>query len=145
MSPRQILIIGSVTLILITGVVGMLLGGKQEPVSTVARPTETPTAPPTISLTPGAKDEGGPVVDFSLSYPAIQRLPYGTPYWRVEIRGEVVNGKLPIDGYAFVTPGGDESAAMAKQRPFIEQWLTSIGQQPGTYELQMFTEPPHTY
>lgn len=86
------------------------------------------------------------IEDAETKNPVVALVPKQTLYWRLELLGSgKQDGKLVIDTTVYLKPGQDKQAMIRKQRPFIVRWLTSIGQKPGTYILQVRTEAPHVY
>lgn len=121
-------------------VIGLVLGNRS-PAPAEPELTITPQPSPSESVEPVTREEhpdrDAPVADFEARYPAIKRLPYENLRWELAIDGSVENDKLPIQALITVPPGEDKETVKAQQLPFIEQWLTSIGQQPGTYDLHV--------
>lgn len=108
----------------------------------------TPT--PTASLTPEILPSPGTVYEESIEQaaaanPVIANVPKLTPYWTVEIVKDSQEGKIVLTARVYVKPDQNEAETIKQQRQYIEQWLASIGQQPGTYILEFQAERPHAY
>lgn len=127
----------------------LVTSGKPAP-----RPVIEPSATPSPSLTSAPTPRASAIpnvvyeesVEVAISQdPVVAQVPKVTPYWTVEITKDPENGKLPLTVTVYVWPDQKEDEVVTKQRPYIESWLTSIGQRSGTYTLEFKSERPHTY
>jgi hypothetical protein len=112
-------------------------GGKPAP---TASPTPAAAASgtpkPSPRLTPAADHDRG-TVELSRRFPAVRMLPYQNPYWEMAVGGEIKNNVLPLNAAVYVRYNQNADAMIKKQRPHIVEWLTKIGQAPGTYGLNV--------
>ena len=109
----------------------------------VSRPEPPAAATPSPQLTPrhvpdADHDKGIP--EFDATFPAIGELPHTTRYWRLLVDGEVTDNVLPLEATIFVSSEQAAPREINKQRPYIERYLSSIGQKKGTYRLNIRTD-----
>ncbi len=148
MSKRRILLLASVAVIAaVVGAVVFSITRTSRPVASPtpsaagqqATPTPQMTAPSSVSL---VKDEEA----YLNRNPVFGRLPYSTRWWRIAFDSEgSAPNVLPLVVAVYVTPESNVDEAIAKQKPYVEQWISSHGQQPGTYQVRYTSEVPDTY
>jgi hypothetical protein len=113
------------------------LGGSKPQTSTES-PAPSPTGTPlAVSTDPSKPGHDAGVVEFQQRFPALAKLPLATEYWRLEVAGEIKDNVLPLRAYVPIAKGGDKAAQAAVQKGYIEKYLDSIGQYPGTYGLEI--------
>jgi hypothetical protein len=136
---KRVLIVGGVVLLVIIAALSLLFGGGRP----VSGPTLLETASPTPSFSPTVKDPRTPPdesVDdgleaFTGKFPIADQLPHYTPYWGLQIDGEIKDGKIPLRATIYYKPGADVPAVTESQKPYIEAFIKSVNQPDGTYQI----------
>ena len=104
----------------------------------ISSPAPSPSGTPLpVSTDPSKPGHDAGVVEFQQRFPALAKLPVATEYWRLEIAGEIKGNILPLRAYVPIPRGADKPSLAAAQKPYIEKYLDSIGQYPGTYSLEV--------
>lgn len=107
-----------------------------------------PSPTPTTSFTPSLhahEDHDDGTVELSHKFPLVPRLPYENAYWKLSVGGEIENGILPVDVTVYVPSPREAEATISKQKPYIVQWISSVGQTPHTYKLNIDTYQADVY
>ena len=106
-----------------------------------AAPSLSPSGRPSANPQPGIgdnHDQGVP--EFEQKYlAALEKLPHATRYWRLQVDGEVSDGKLPLVAMVYYEGGSSSEGLIDKQKPYVEQFLNSIGMLPENYTLRFQT------
>lgn len=144
LSPRRVLLIVGVPLLMLVFGLAFLLGSGGAPVGPVASPSLLPSPSPVPTKVARADDDQG-IARFKQLYPIGEKLPYANNFWRITIAGAPKDGKLPLRVAIRVKPGQDAAALTARQKPFVEKWVAGTGQPAGTYTLLYVTERPELY
>lgn len=142
---RRVLVLGGAVLIVIIAALSLLFSGNGRPVS---GPAQSETASPTPSFSPTLKDPQTPPdesVDdgleaFTSQFPIADQLPHYTPYWGLQIDGEIKDGKIPLRATIYYKPGADVPAVTESQKPYIEAFIKSVDQPDGTYQITYGTK-----
>lgn len=144
-TKRNLLIAAAVPVLIFFALIAYLLnnggGAAPAPTSTPV-PSETPAPTPSVEVFDedhGADGEAQSKA-FGREYPVMRHLPYELPYWSVELASQdLSDGTIDLLATVYVLPNADEAGTVQKQRPYIDAWLKKVGQEPGTYELDIQT------
>jgi hypothetical protein len=130
-----------VTAILLTTLIVLTVFSLQpKPKPVTPRPTGVGTPSPTPSVPPESQEEHAREASLAADtkQPFVKVLPKRTPYWSLTYGGKT-GGLYLFVAHVFYARGQDPQQVIDKQRPYIEQFVKSIGQPDGTYTIQYAT------
>jgi hypothetical protein len=148
MDTRTKLIISALVVIAVTVAAVLYAALAKKPPTPVpeitASPAETPTSTPLANDPSVVVEED--IEGLQARYPVLTKVPKVTAYWELEyLGGEVVDSKVPLKVTIFIIPSKGKDEQIEVQNRYIQKWLADIGQQAGTYTLNISTDEIEGY
>jgi hypothetical protein len=143
MSRKKVILLIVVPVVLFTMLVAVLFAGGSEPTrSPETIPSLVPSETP--SPVPGEFDGGQEAaVEHNKELdanPLLQNLPHDTKFWSLSWDGNE-GGKYVVNAVVYYVVGTSPEVTVAKQRPYIEEFIRKTGQADGTYVIRYESKP----